>query len=361
MPNTPSLRSKLLLAISSILFLLCGLEGFTRFILGVSPAVERFQLSHELGWEWTPGYDAVETYHGVAYRMLISRQGLRNEEIALPKPPGTYRIITLGDSVTEGPGVELDQTFVKLLEQALQAGSPPGQTIEVVNAGTGDYGTQQEVIWLRTRGLKYEPDLVLVDVYLNDSRSFTPPPAAVAFFNNLFVSKSAFYNFYRNVIRAQMVEQAETAQDFRFRFVDDWQSRAWVNDPQALAAVIQAADQDWGLAWNDQELGRIEAGLAELLQLARDHHFDLFIVFFPTDVQVYAQVDIPAGLDRPQQKLAAFARKHNVPALDLLPLLRAHQSEDLFYDQAHLKPGGHRLVAAALAQALRQSSFAPLP
>lgn len=97
---------KLLIALGSILFLLAAAEGFARFYMGVRPVPDRFQLSHQLGWEWTPGYDAVESDHGVDYRMQISRQGLRNESVLLPKPPGTYRIIALGDSITEGPGVE---------------------------------------------------------------------------------------------------------------------------------------------------------------------------------------------------------------------------------------------------------------
>jgi len=361
MPRLASLRSKLLLAIASILLLLGGMEGFVRFVLRVSPVVERFRLSHTLGWEWTPGYDATESFHGVEYRMRISSQGLRNDEVTTPKPAGTFRILALGDSVTEGPGVELNQTFVKLVQQTLQADAPRGRTIEVINAGTGDYGTPQEVVWLRTRGLKLEPDLVIVGLYLNDSRSFDTRPAPVVYFNNLLVSKCAFYHFYRNAVRARTVDQAEAAPDFRFRYIPAWRSRGWIKDPRAIEALIQAADQDWGLAWNERELSRIEAGLIEMMQMAQTHQFSLFVVLFPTDVQVYAQTDIPQGLDWPQQELLAFARRQGLPALDLLPLLRDHQAEDLLYDLAHLKPVGHQLVATALVEALRQHRCVPMP
>jgi lysophospholipase L1-like esterase len=359
MPKLASLRSKVLLAISSILLLLVGMEGFVRGVLRVSPIVERFRLSHTLGWEWTPGYDAVESFHGVKYRMRISSQGLRNEEIVTPKPAGNFRILAIGDSVTEGPGVELNQTFVKLVQQTLQADAPRGRTIEVINAGTGDYGLQQEVVWLRTRGLKYEPDLVLVGLYLNDSRSFGTRPAPVVFFNNLLVSKCAFYHFYRNAVRARAVDQAEAAPDFRFRYIPAWRARAWIKDARAIEALIQAADQDWGLAWNRQELARLEAGLTEMMQMAQAHSFGLFVALFPTDVQVYAQAEIPQGLDWPQRNLLAFARRQDLPALDLLPLLRDHQSEDLFYDLAHLRPVGHQLAATALANALREHQLVP--
>lgn len=354
------LRQKLLIATTSVLLLLCGLEGFARVALGVRPTTERFQLSHQLGWEWTPGYDAVETYHGVDYRMTISSQGLRNEEIVLPKPPNTYRIVVLGDSITEGPGVDLSRTFVKLLEQSLQAESPD-RIVEVINAGTGDYGTQQELIWLQKRGLAYEPDLVVLDIYLNDSRGFSSPPALIAKLNNFLIPRSAFYILYRNVIRGQMAAQAEASPNFRFRFGETWKSRAWITDSVALTQLIQEADQDWGMAWDCQELERIESGLAQIIQLADQHDFGLLLTIFPVDAQVYAQVDTPLDLDRPQQELVAFAHRHDVPVLDLLPILRDLGTDDLFYDQAHLKPETHHIVADALLQALHEHQLSPSP
>lgn len=355
-----SLRQNLLIAITGVLLLLGGLEGYARVVLGVRPTAERIQLSHQLGWEWTPGYDAVEDYHGVNYRMTISRQGLRDKEMAVPKPSSTYRIIALGDSITEGPGVELDETFVKVLERSLQAENP-GHTIEVINAGNSDYGTQQELVWLRERGLIYEPDLLILDVYLNDSRDFKALPVVVTTLNNSLSRRSAFYVYRRDRVRERLVAQANSSSDFRFRFVETWKSRAWVTDSDALTHVIQEADQDWGMAWNDQELACIEDGLKQIIQLANQHGFKLLLVIFPVDVQVYSQVDTPLGLDKPQQKLVAFAQHQNVPVLDLLPVLRAHRDADLFSDQAHLKPEGHRVVADALFQALHEYELVPPP
>lgn len=352
------LRQNLLIAITSVLLLLGGLEGYARVILGVRPTTERIQLSHQLGWEWTPGYDAVEDYHGVNYRMTISRQGLRDREIAVPKPSNTYRIIALGDSITEGPGVELNEIFVKLLERSLQAENLTN-TVKVINAGMSDYGTQQELIWLRERGLVYEPDLPILDIYLNDSRGFGPPPVVVAILNNFLSRRSAFYVSRRDRVRERLVAQASSSSDFRFRFVETWKSRAWVTDSDALTRVIQDADQDWGMAWNDQEWARIENGLEEIVQLVNQHEIKLLLVIFPVDVQVYAQVDTPLGLDKPQQKLTAFAQQHGVPVLDLLPVLRDHRDADLFSDQAHLKPEGHRIVANALFQTLHEYELVP--
>lgn len=56
----------------------------------------------------------------VLYRMNpdrpdVSAQGLRGGEYAIPKPPGTLRILVLGDSTTYGFRVEPGATFAKRL------------------------------------------------------------------------------------------------------------------------------------------------------------------------------------------------------------------------------------------------------
>jgi lysophospholipase L1-like esterase len=355
-----SLRQNLIIAVTSVALLLCGLEGSVRIFFRIQPTAEKFQQSPQLGWEWTPGYDAVIDYHGDKYRLTVSSQGLRNEEISVPKPAGVYRVIALGDSITEGGGVELDGTFVKLLERSLQIENPE-HTIEVINAGTGDYGTEQELIWLRERGLVYEPDLVLLNVYLNDSRSFTPPSSLIATLDNFLIRRSALYFFGRHATRWLLALQTIKSPDFRFRYDDEWGSEAWMTDSDALTRLIQEADQDWGLAWKDEELARIEDGITQMIQIANEHGFELLLVIFSVDVQVYAQVDTPLGLDRPQQELVAFAQRQGIPILDLLPLLRAHRASDLFYDQAHLKPATHQIVADAILQALHKYELGPPP
>ena len=354
------LRQNLIIAIASILIMFCGLELFVRVIFQVRPTTERFQLHPKLGWEWTPGYAAIEQMEDTEYEMAISSQGLRNEEVVIPKPTGTVRIIALGDSVTEGPGVPLEQTFVKLLQKQLRD-AHPGRQIEVINAGTGSYSTEQERIWLTERGLGFEPDLVVLDVYLNDSQTFKRSIYPVTALSNFFSRYSAFYTFFRDAVRRSLVARTQAAKDFRYRFKDDWRTAEWTTDPQALENVIHQADQDWGLAWDDAELAIIEGEIERIAQIAGENDIALLVVLFPVDVQVYAQVDVPMGLDKPQASLAGFVRDLGLPVLDLLPVLRGLGGEDLFYDQCHLRAGTHQVVADAIEQALEEQNLMVLP
>ena len=49
----------------------------------------------------------------------INSQGQRDNEYFSEKPENNYRILMLGDSLTEGFGVELNETFSKQIEKSL--------------------------------------------------------------------------------------------------------------------------------------------------------------------------------------------------------------------------------------------------
>lgn len=68
--------------------------------------------------------------------VAINSDGLRGREINTPKPPHTFRILAVGDSVTFGYGVREEDTYVKVLERRLNEGESGGREFEVLNGGT---------------------------------------------------------------------------------------------------------------------------------------------------------------------------------------------------------------------------------
>lgn len=89
----------------------------------------------------------------------------RNYEI--PKPPGTIRIFGIGDSGMFGWGVHQGQEYMSVLRSNLQSRSD-GIRYEVMHAAVPGYNTQLEVESLRAKGLKYQPDIVVVGWCDND-------------------------------------------------------------------------------------------------------------------------------------------------------------------------------------------------
>lgn len=97
-------------------------------------------------------------------------QGFVGPDIALPKPPGTFRIVCLGGSTTMGVGVDSDRfAYPALLERMLSMGAGENaRRIEVVNAGVYGFTSLQTALRVTGELDDLEPDLYLFMDGLND-------------------------------------------------------------------------------------------------------------------------------------------------------------------------------------------------
>lgn len=165
------LLQNLALAFFSLLFTLALLEGAARiFKLGTGLF---WQPDSQLGWVNIPDASGWESCYGECQiRVTINSLGLRDREIPYEKAPDTRRILMLGDSTTAAMQVELEDTFVKQLETDLNDNDG---NWEVINAGVNAYGTDNELLFYRLEGEKYDPDIVILDMYLaNDIYNNNP-------------------------------------------------------------------------------------------------------------------------------------------------------------------------------------------
>jgi len=102
-----------------------------------------------------------------AVRVVTNALGFREPRLPAAKPPGTVRIVVVGDSFTQGYGVEEDEAYPRRLEAALDARAPECLH-EVVNLGVPGSNPRDYVGNLRDPGLAYAPDVVIVGVMAND-------------------------------------------------------------------------------------------------------------------------------------------------------------------------------------------------
>ena len=96
-------------------------------------------------------------------------RGIRERELAIPKPAGVFRIVALGDSFTLGEGVHAEDTWPSRLERVLLR-RHPGRSIQVINAGVNAYDIRQELEHYRRSVREYQPDMVIVAMVWNDAR-----------------------------------------------------------------------------------------------------------------------------------------------------------------------------------------------
>jgi len=101
-----------------------------------------------------------------AYFMPAGAHSLQDTD-RHPKAPGTFRIAVVGDSFTFGPHLQLADTFPKKLEEMLNL-NPNARRVEVLNRGLSGASTANETELVQ-RALKEEPDLLILEITLNDA------------------------------------------------------------------------------------------------------------------------------------------------------------------------------------------------
>ena len=118
-------------------------------IRGIRPNTEYWMTSIDGSWKTT-----------------TNSKGFRNaQEFTNPKPAGLFRVLSIGDSHTQGHEVRQDFTFSAVLERSLNR---HGKRAEVINAGVSGFSTAEALVFLENEGIRYSPDVVVLGFFAND-------------------------------------------------------------------------------------------------------------------------------------------------------------------------------------------------
>lgn len=160
------LFAKLLLIVFG--FLLGGILAEIALRVAGYSYPEFYSLDQSRGYALRPRAEGWYRQEGEAY-VRINSDGLRDQEHAIAKPEGTFRIAILGDSYCEALSVSPEEAFWSVMGRRLQeCDAFQGKKIELINFGVTGYGTAQELLTLREKVWKYSPDLVLLAVTTNN-------------------------------------------------------------------------------------------------------------------------------------------------------------------------------------------------
>jgi hypothetical protein len=130
----------------------------------------RYQTDYQYG-RYTirgirPNADFWHTSIDGSWEFITNSKGFRNtKEFAYQKPANTLRVLSLGDSHTQGHEVRQDLTFSATLERFLNQHKSPA---EVINTGVSGFGNDEELVLLENEGYKYNPDVVVLAFFAND-------------------------------------------------------------------------------------------------------------------------------------------------------------------------------------------------
>ena len=183
MKSLGNLVSRVLLIAVGLLVPLFVLEIGVRLV-GLAPPPEpnpAIWTPHPLmGWWHIPHSGGLfhSDYNEFETEVRINARGLRDREIGYDNPDGALRVLSLADSFGEALQVELEDTYHKQLEQLLI--DSQGRPVEVLNAGVGGWGTDQEAIFYVAEGFRYDPDAVLLAFFTRNDAVNNYGPLEIA-------------------------------------------------------------------------------------------------------------------------------------------------------------------------------------
>jgi lysophospholipase L1-like esterase len=153
------------------LLVLTILEGGSRLIGRVEYPPDPLFEGQESSRERNREYDALLFWrlkpnrHKESVGRVTNSLGLRGPEVPVKKGD-EFRILSLGESTTYGWKVAYEECYSALLET--QLGSVEGKPVRVINAGVPGYTIVQGYAYLKYRGVRLEPDAVMLYFGYND-------------------------------------------------------------------------------------------------------------------------------------------------------------------------------------------------
>jgi lysophospholipase L1-like esterase len=259
-----------------------------------------------------------------------NEDGFRDRRtLATLAPPGSTakRIVVFGDSYVAGHGIKrMDDRFTERLERAFNADGV--DRVRVLNMGDPGYEISMiEAMMQAAIEMKHPIDVMIYCYMMNDIEGYDPRTEEfLRAINtrqptNPLITRTYFPNWV--YFRWEQI-RANAAVDYFPHLIDSYETRAW---------------------------DAVAASLTRIRDRCRAAGIEFRLVVFPFMQDL--------GPDSPfknaHAKLASWAREHDVPFLDMEPVLSAHRHERIRVNafDSHPNEYAHRLIAEALYEWLK--------
>lgn len=272
----------------------------------------------------------------LGHAININGQGFRDTEHSLVKEPGVVRIISLGDSIAFGYGVEGRDSYPEVIERLLNARFPQRRH-EVFNYGISGFNLADYYNLFEETGLQYQPDLIVVGLSSSD---YTHVQYREVIRDGVGMRPGSFWTTYN-------------VPAFVLRLLRH--SALYLTVGNALKRLSAARNAPAVARVDPQEVIKTKALVSEYLSkfnaLARRRNIPIVYAFFPKQTEV---LDGAAEYPEFISLIASTASKSgSVRFANLMDDLKAFKEtpQEVFIKQdwVHPTPRGHALYAERIA------------
>ena len=319
--------SNLMLSAFSLLIALIFAELFLHFVHPIEYRRPPRPLPDDV---WHELLHRPSSVPGLAYELVPNRQkyshgaiirtnsfGMRDEEPRMEDGDSLHRIVVIGDSNTFGFGIPGEDVYPKVLEKLLNEKIQDGQ-FEVLNLGVGGYSTRDEALVLEYKGIRWNPELVVIGYVLNDPEIDPIQPL------HTYYQEPRWWQ-YLNVSR--LVARSKNSLEIKVLGEGDY------------IKYLHAHHQKWQ---------SVVEGLEKIGTLGQKRKIPILLLIFPMTGKswtVYPYRNL-------HQQVANIAKEKDLKVLDLYDYFSQFHPEELMVAprDAHPSKFGHELTARAIYQ-----------
>jgi lysophospholipase L1-like esterase len=275
----------------------------------------------------------------------VNARGFVGSEFEDPAPPGTVRMVALGDSCTFGGGTG-PETYTGQLEQLLQDVVAPGR-VQVINAGIRGLSSELGLRRLVTKVLPLSPDVVMIYLGWNDLMKLDPtghgerPGIAVVArgLDRLWLTKALrklLFYYLRPVVHAPATGPSSRTGAFRdykpVVFTENLRQIVTATRQQGASVVLMTLPSVVSEDMGPEELTR-------------------FNVIFPYYSSAYGVADFVDLIAAYNRAIREVAMKEGVILVDLASEMDGRSDRrSLFFDTMHPSQEGRVVIAEILAR-----------
>ncbi len=240
--------------------------------------------------------------------------GFRDYEYSLNKTYGVKRILVLGDSVTLGWGINLNDTYTKVLEKMLNNISQTDIKYEVINTAVGNYNTQMEVDMLEQQ-LYLKPDIIVVGFFPNDAEK------------TLIIQDDLIYRFKRSFYIYPFFWDKYTKLSYLF-----------ASKNGNYTSKVHSYYSD---GYNGKK--NLEMAFSKLKYLSENNNFKVYIVIIPQFYNEFNNYD----LNQVHFYVTELCKNERFICIDTLDEFKSYYLKDIIisYEDAHPNSIGHKIIA----------------
>jgi len=328
------------------------------------------------GFDETLMYSHIANFETRHFRQEFSQnikfnsKGLRDYEYSYEKPDNPYRILLLGASFSEALQVDLNETYENVIEKKLN--ERLNGRYEIINAAVGGYSTAQKYLFLRTEGLKYHPDMILLEVsirsILDDSISplislkngklienipvrASLPKKAMLFCSRYlqlcsWVQKTVLDESKKNIIFTSFLGKLGLSS----------RGSSIKKNPYSIDMFYKKDGAEL-----NKTMEKTFLLIKEIKEISENNNMELVILVIPDKEQVdkgkyremvkkYDLDEYDLEADKMQKLFSEFAKENNLTSLNVLPHFKKRNINNTFYFDidGHLNRQGHKLASELL-------------